>query len=68
MEVKIKLESCPFCGGGAVMESWAMSPWERIHVGSVDGKWHSVFCTMCGASGPDCMTEEGAANAWNIRL
>lgn len=59
---------CPFCGCGAILKSWAMSPWERMHVDREDGKWYSVFCTACGASGPACMTAEDAVHSWNIRL
>lgn len=68
MSTEIKLESCPFCGGSAMLESWDMSPWERMHIYTYTGKWYAVSCTECCASGPDCTTESDAADAWNKRV
>lgn len=68
MEIKINLEPCPFCGGGAVLESWSMSPWERMNAKNPTGKWYSVFCNACYAAGPDCTTDIDAAAAWNKRV
>lgn len=68
MEKMTKLRPCPFCGGGGALDSWGMSPWERTHIESLTGKWYSVFCTLCGAAGPDCLTDGDAEDAWNKRV
>lgn len=63
-----ELLKCPFCGGNAIMESWDMSPYERMHIETTDGKWYSVFCNDCLSCGSDCISAYNAAKAWNSRV
>ncbi|WP_420001028.1 Lar family restriction alleviation protein [Atlantibacter hermannii] len=48
--------SCPFCGSGNT----------NIVCHSV-GCWFFVYCTECGANGPEENTKAKAALAWNRR-
>ena len=36
------LKPCPFCGGEAKYDSYAMSPYEKANINYIDGKWHYV--------------------------
>lgn len=60
------LRNCPFCGGKAHLETWKMTPYERLHFGGY--AWYGVFCDNCGASGPDCTDEYEAKSLWNTRV
>lgn len=63
-----KPKPCPFCrsrGGWLKLRNWA----------GMSKRWH-VFCTACGARGPDtsqsdggvdCATKADAIRAWNDR-
>lgn len=61
------LRACPFCGGKAIIESWDMTPYEKLGIDNPDGRWYSVFCSECCSSGPDCLTAVDAVNEWNQR-
>lgn len=53
----IELRPCPFCGDDeADILSYKNA-----------GRWFYVHCTDCGANGPGCYDEEGAAAFWNDR-
>lgn len=60
------LHECPFCGGKAIMESWEMTPYEKMYIDS-DGKWYSVFCSICLSCSGNYTTAAEAAAAWNRR-
>ena len=49
------------------MEAWDMVPFEKIHLGG-DGKWYGVSCSECECSGPDRLSIDEAAQAWNKRM
>ena len=55
---KLKLKSCPFCGGKAHLEKM--------------GSPHHVFCTVCGAKttgvGFEKEGEKSAIEKWNRRV
>lgn len=61
------LESCPFCGGIAKLESWDMSSFEMLAMNDGSTKWYGVFCDECLAQGPDCTSAEQAVSKWNRR-
>lgn len=63
----IKLKSCPFCGGKPALESWEMSPFEKINIENSDGNWYAVYCTACCAEGAGNITAIDAINSWNMR-
>lgn len=64
----IKLKSCPFCGGKPKLESWEMSPFEKINIENNSGNWYAVFCTDCCSEGSSCTTAIDAINSWNTRI
>jgi hypothetical protein len=54
MSIKLKIESCPFCGGSASIVS---------HVGSL----YAVVCDYCFARTCKYSDIEKAVSAWNRR-
>ena len=57
---EIKLRSCPFCGGEAVIE----------HNSEYDNEGYAVRCSECGIESPDnrFCNEHEAAQWWNRRI
>ncbi len=62
-----ELKPCPFCGGEAKYDSYAMSPYEKANINYIDGKWHYVYCSDCLAQGPEVLSKEDAIADWNRR-
>lgn len=58
---------CPFCGGEPALESWEMSPFEKMNIENIDGRWYAVFCTNCCAEAGGCTSADDAVKAWNMR-
>ena len=64
----MELKSCPFCGGIPALESWNMSPYEKMNIENSDGNWYAVFCTACCAESWSCVNAADAENLWNTRV
>ncbi len=55
------LKPCPFC------DSSAKEPEVRVTSELDDPEQYYACCPACGASGPESLTEAGAALTWNSR-
>ena len=66
---EIKLKSCPFCRGGANLESESrFIPTYYDPDGSSAELEHWIRCEKCGAQTGLFKTERDAAEAWNRRV
>ena len=54
------LKRCPFCGS-------SRHPEPRVTSELDDPEEFYIWCGMCKCSGPESLTEEGAALVWNSR-
>lgn len=53
-----RLKKCPFCGGEAILRSWA----------HVDGNYYTVECPKCYVDMGEYETIEEVTKAWNRRV
>ena len=58
------LKACPFCGGGAELDEIG----EELADAECMLNRYYVGCNVCGAIGPDELTEAEAIAAWNRRV
>lgn len=62
MDTTSDVKQCPFCG----RDMWS---YKAFHI--VDGNEEHdeffVYCTNCGAQGPNELSRTGATKTWNMR-